>query len=163
MPRAWQSVQDQPGVSSTTNERYDDLLSRVDIRSQSDPLLRPWVTFIEEHREKDETTKALQLLINALKKWVATKLLERQATHKEGPAAVNANTVTTGGCLLHPGSDHTLQQCRRQSSRATAEALTTRHAPIRAGAPQASQDFPLAPQTTEGTLDTNRTARFRTY
>jgi hypothetical protein len=43
----WQSVQDQPGVSSTTNERYEDLLNRVDKWSQSDPLHFPSVTFLQ--------------------------------------------------------------------------------------------------------------------
>jgi hypothetical protein len=79
----WKAVQHQPGVVSTTNERYDDLLNRLDKCSQSDQLHLNYQAFIIEHRKLPEATKTLPLLIKNLKKWVADQILHRQATPGE--------------------------------------------------------------------------------
>jgi hypothetical protein len=70
-------VEQQPGVDSTSSERYDDLLNMLDKRSQNDRLGLNYQTYIIEHRKLPVSTKTLPLVIKNLKKWVAEQMLHR--------------------------------------------------------------------------------------
>ena len=78
----WRAVEQQPGVDSTTGERFDDLLNTLDMRSRNDRVGLNYQAFIIEHRKLPVSTKTLPLLIKNLKKWVPEQILHRQATQK---------------------------------------------------------------------------------
>ena len=75
----WRAVEQQPGVDSTSSERYDDLLNMLDKRSQTNRLGLNYQAFIIEHRKLPVSTKTLPLLIKNLKKWVVS--LEENLLH----------------------------------------------------------------------------------
>ena len=64
----WRAVEQQPGVDSTTGERFDDLLNTLDMRSRNDRVGLNYQAFIIEHRKLPVSTKTLPLLIKNLKK-----------------------------------------------------------------------------------------------
>jgi predicted transcriptional regulator len=107
----WRAVEQQPGVGGTSGERYDDLLNKLDQRSQNDRVGLNYQAFIIEHRKLPVSTKTLPLLIKNLKTWVHEQILHRQATQKGGTTVISANAIT-GTCPMHPGANHTAADCR---------------------------------------------------